>query len=285
MPTLLESVSRLTDCAKKLRAIADELNSVEIKSEIVDQIILIQEIREEILTHGEDAGMLRTDQPAPSNSNSNSKLNANAGLVRVEPPSESETYGFVKEPEPEPEPPPAEPAPKPVPDGQESGESSDGESNSDTPTDTDAESSDKPAEDKSDSTESEESSEQEKSETEEAPSEPDDGMTPEQRAVMAEMRISELEPLQQAVVKRMNDILTPEQKKLKSANTKVGQKKGLSGKQLQQFVISSLELSEEQQTKMTSARKELHDLRVEIKRHVANLLTDEQRAAIAGKAD
>ena len=281
MPTLLESVSRLTDCAKKLRTIADELNTVEVKSEIVDQIILIQEIREEILTHGEDSGMLRAE-PAAAPASANSKLNANVGLVRVEPPKESETYGFVKEPDPEPEPPAPEPSAQPTPESAEGGEATHEKP-------AEGEESSKKAEPEAEAKASVETEEKPTDEKDEAESPeatpPDDGMTPEQRAALAEMRISELEPLQQAVLKRMNDILTVEQKKKKSANTKVGQKKGLAGRELQQFVISSLELSDEQQHRMVVSRKELHDIRVEIKKHVANLLTDEQRAAIDSKAE
>ncbi|MBM80406.1 MAG: hypothetical protein CMJ78_07405 [Planctomycetaceae bacterium] len=286
MSTLLESVAKLTDSAKKLRSIADELKSVEIKSEIVDQIILIQEIREEILTHGEDSGMLKVE-PASAPAGEG-KLKADAGFAYVAPPEESETYGFVApEPEPDPPPPPeAKPDPtqegeaKPEGEGGDKTEAKDEKAKSDDKKQ-DTEKADKDAAAEEPPKEAAAESEEKPADAENKSETSDDGLTPEQRSAVAEMRISELEPLHQVILKKMNDILTPEQKKLKSANTKQGREKGLRGKELQQFVIGSLGLDEDQKNRMVTARKELHDIRVEIKKYVGQLLTDEQKERIA----
>ena len=97
-------------------------------------------------------------------------------------------------------------------------------------------------------------------------------LTEEQRFMLAESRIAELEPLHQSILRKMNDILTDEQKRTKLVASKTGRKAGLSGKELQKSVVTALKLTAEQQQEMVAARKELQQVRLAIAKQVEGLL-------------
>ncbi|HUG91941.1 MAG TPA: hypothetical protein VML55_13970, partial [Planctomycetaceae bacterium] len=97
-----------------------------------------------------------------------------------------------------------------------------------------------------------------------------------QRFVLAEQRILEIEPLHQAALRKMNEILTEEQRRIKAETTRAGMKAGKKGRDLQQSVMAALGLSAEQQQRMAAARKELLDVRQAIGRQVEGLLSKDQ---------
>ncbi|HUG20452.1 MAG TPA: hypothetical protein VMM56_15805 [Planctomycetaceae bacterium] len=92
-----------------------------------------------------------------------------------------------------------------------------------------------------------------------------------------EALLRKLEPQQQQILKKMNDILTEEQKIRKQAITREGQSAGKSAAEIQQALLASLDLTDKQKQLMAAARKELHDVQTEIVRQVDGLLTVEQR--------
>jgi hypothetical protein len=98
----------------------------------------------------------------------------------------------------------------------------------------------------------------------------------EEQFVVAQARIAELEPLHQAALRKMNDVLTDEQKAKKTAATKKNRKAGLKGKELQAAVMSVLDLTDEQQQHLSSARQELLRVRQTISHQVKGLLSKEQ---------
>lgn len=105
------------------------------------------------------------------------------------------------------------------------------------------------------------------------PSEEDE----DERYRRGEAVLRKLEPQQQRIIKKMNDILTDEQKIRKQTLTREGQAAGKSAAAIQQEVLASLDLTDKQKQLMAAARKELHDIQAEIVRQVDGLLTVEQR--------
>lgn len=99
----------------------------------------------------------------------------------------------------------------------------------------------------------------------------------EERYRRGEAVLRKLEPQQQRIIKKMNDILTDEQKIRKQTLTREGQAAGKSAAAIQQEVLASLDLTDKQKQLMAAARKELHDIQAEIVRQVDGLLTVEQR--------
>jgi hypothetical protein len=103
-----------------------------------------------------------------------------------------------------------------------------------------------------------------------------DGLSEEQRVSLAEQRIAELEPLHQAALRKMNEILTDDQRRVKAEATRTGMKAGKKGRDLQQSVMAALQLTGDQQQRMAAARKELLEVRQAIGRQVEGLLSKEQ---------
>jgi hypothetical protein len=99
----------------------------------------------------------------------------------------------------------------------------------------------------------------------------------EERYRRGEAVLRKLEPQQQRIIKKMNDILTDEQKIQKQTLSREGQAAGKSAAAIQQEVLASLDLTDKQKQLMAVARKELHDIQAEIVRQVDGLLTVEQR--------
>ena len=113
--------------------------------------------------------------------------------------------------------------------------------------------------------------------------EDDKVQTKEERSRSAEIRIQELEPLQQSALKKINDVLTPEQAKKKAIAAKAARKAGKKGAELQQYVMSYLDLNAKQKDRMAAAGKELHKIRLAIAREVEHLLDDNQKKQIKMK--
>lgn len=104
-----------------------------------------------------------------------------------------------------------------------------------------------------------------------------------ERFRLAEAILRKLEPTHQAILKKMNDVLTEDQKIKKLELTRDGQSAGKSPNQIQQEVMAALELTDKQRQLLATARKELHDIRAKIAREVDSLLTVEQRKRLQRK--
>lgn len=237
MASLNESIGRIIEVARRLRDRADDLKDVELKSQIVDEIAVLLEIRESLAT--DDTQTIATAPPASGGmqrivphgkhetghaSARPTKLSAESAMRIIEPTGDSGTYSLHVDDDP----PPVE---KPAVATQAAS----------------------------------------------TPREP----TREELAARAEMRIAELEPLQQATIKRQNEILTAEQTRIRVQATKQAKEQGKTGKEAAQFVIDALKLSPEQKTQWIAARKDLQAIREEIAKQVQFLMTDEQQAAVA----
>ena len=93
--SILKNIAALIDSAKALRQIAEEVENLEIKSKIVDEISKLQEIREQV-----HAGDTATDTPQlatgeAAEQRSASLLDNQSPTVRLEPPKDSDTYSLA----------------------------------------------------------------------------------------------------------------------------------------------------------------------------------------------
>lgn len=228
--SILKNIAALIDSAKSLRQIAEEVENLEIKSRIVDEISKLQEIREQV--HAGDTTTATSSLAAsePGEQRSSSLLDNQSPTVRLEPAKDADTYSIAANEET-------------TPSGETNGPTSakgTSDTDVDIPVSTGAQ------------------------DTEE--------LTEQQRFMLAESRIAELEPLHQSILRKMNDVLTEEQLQTKSTAAKSGRKAGLKGKELQKSVMDALQLTEEQQTHMAEGRKELQRVRMAIAKQVEGLL-------------
>ena len=222
MPELVERINRLVEIARRLRTAADELGQIDLKSQIVDEISTLQEIRDELHGDGSVAEMNspeavpeKTDSPAPVK-NAESLVDASMGIV--EPTGKEETYSITPEEEGGTPPPTVAP-------------------------DTDELSVDKPKA----------------------------GPSVDERRAIIEMRIADLEQLEQAATRRMNDVPTAEQRQIKAKAQKAGREAGKSGKELQQYALGAMRLSPEQRSELQAARKDVLSLREAIEKEGSSL--------------
>ncbi|MGZ0166083.1 MAG: hypothetical protein ACKVII_19350 [Planctomycetales bacterium] len=222
MPELVERINRLVEIARRLRTAADELGQIDLKSQIVDEISTLQEIRDELHGDGSVAEMNspeavpeKTDSPAPVK-NAESLVDASMGIV--EPTGKEETYSITPEEEGGTPPPTVAP-------------------------DTDELSVDKPKA----------------------------GPSVDERRAIIEMRIADLEQLEQAATRRMNDVPTAEQRQIKAKAQKAGREAGKSGKELQQYALGAMRLSPEQRSELQAARKDVLSLREAIEKERSSL--------------
>lgn len=102
MSDVAGSISRLVEIARRLRTAADELGRVEIKSQIVDEISTLQEMRDEVQEDGAnldhdapDAKEAEVDEASPVT------LREDTSLGIVEPTGNEETYSLTPEEEQE----------------------------------------------------------------------------------------------------------------------------------------------------------------------------------------
>lgn len=227
MPDLLERISALVEVARRLRAAADELGQLDIKSQIVDEISTLQEIRDAVQgAAGEKgpAGGKDDHDPEPDEAETPAdtpvEILTDAGIGIVEPTGKEETYTLTPEDD----------------GGAEEGVASGGDD----------------AEDKS--------SPPKKT-----------GPSLDDRRAQIEMRIADLEQLEQAATKRMNDVPTAEQRQIKAKAQKAGREAGKSGKELQQYALGAMRLSPEQRSELQAARKDVLSLREAIEKERGSL--------------
>jgi hypothetical protein len=227
MPDLLERISALVEVARCLRTAADELGRLDIKSQIVDEISTLQEIRDTVQDAAGDKGAGgdkahhdaepdETETPADSPL----EIQADAGIGVVEPTGKEETYSLTPE--------------------EEAG--------------------------------AEDAVTQGSDEFEDKSSEPEKtGPNLDDRRTQIEMRIADLEQLEQAATKRMNDVPTVEQRQIKAKAQKAGREAGKSGKELQQYALGAMRLSPEQRSELQAARKDVLSLREAIEKERGSL--------------
>lgn len=261
MASVSESIGRIITSARQLRQIADELGNIELKSQIIDEISTLQEIRDELVEEGgsqvSSSGDITAaaltakvaDEPAaeePAGDGGSLKLDADAKFAVIAPSNDGETYGIGSL-------------------GPGGDDASDDESDEADETSSEAEG------DSEDSSESEESGEEAKKEPAK-PSKPK--MSPEERARI-EMRIADLEPLALDAQRRLDAVLTPEQKQIKSQATKAGRESGKSGRDLQLYVHKAMKTTPEQRHQLSEARKDLARIREAMDKELAALAEDE----------
>jgi hypothetical protein len=222
--SLSEHISSVIKSARKLKKIADETGNIELKSQLLDEIDKLQELREALAESGE--------------------------LAQFHPPQETAHTGpapFVQEPESSDVAHIIQPA--------AAGETYDIHSS----LDDDDDDPDRVAL-------SDDASEQQA-----------------ERFHLAETILRKLEPKHQAILKKMNDVLTEEQQFRKQTLTREGQAAGKPSNQIQQEVMAALDLTDKQRQLLATARKELHDIREEIAQQLDGLLTDDQRRRLQKK--
>lgn len=256
--SVLDAIGGLIDSAKRLRSLADELQSVELKSRIVDEIVRLQELREQAFNDAISGNGESADSTSDEAKSEKALLpdDESTKFARLEPSADGETYSLTPEED--------QSSTKPDSDVEEEAAASllaDEESAG-----TSASSSD---------TELRFSS---TSDTEQIPSSDVQlqDLPEEKRFAVAQARIAELEPLHQAALRKMNDVLTDEQQARKTAATKKHRKAGLKGKELQAAVRNALDLTDEQQQQLSLARREVVHVRQAIAHQVEGLLSKEQ---------
>ena len=280
--SVLETNAGDLESARKLRDIAGELNSLELKSQIIDQIGLLQDARDQLqlIKDGADPKDAAKAEKVVAEAKASLKT-AEEGRVFLAASSDGETYSFnVGGPDTEE---PESKDIKPVTETPKEGEASEKAKSDDdgkAKSETDAKITLAEAMRKKAAVAAVGDSRLDLLKM------PDSvKLTVEQQAKIAELRIKKLEPKHQAAVKKVNDILTDEQRKAKVVAIKAAKEAGKSGKELQQAVQVAVKLTDEQKQLMTTARKELQNMRTEIASQINEMLTDEQRAAIDAAGD
>ncbi len=107
-------------------------------------------------------------------------------------------------------------------------------------------------------------------------------LTAEQKTKLEEVK-KEFEAKVKEVVKKQNDILTPEQKKARGEATKTAKAAGKKGKDLQADVTAALNLTDEQKKKQEEVGKELKELNGQIREKISGFLTADQKAHLKTK--
>ena len=225
MSDVAGSISRLVEIARRLRIVADELGQVEIKSQIVDEISTLQEMRDDARDDGDhlDREVVEAEQVEVTQ-NSPVEMHEDAGLGIVEPTGKEETYSLTPEEENE----PSEDVSLP-------GADADAAVDDDVPATATA------------------------------------GPNFDERRAVIEMRIVDLEQLEQVATKRMNDVPTAEQRQTKAKAQKAGRDAGKSGKELQQYAYGAMHLTPEQRSDIQAARKDVLSLREAIEKERESL--------------
>lgn len=277
MSSVSGSIGRIIASARSLRKIADELDNVELKSQIIDEISTLQEIRDELSEEGgshdvaasELAAVVKSagssddstaaagtaDETAggetPQNDAPPADMKIDEGkFAYIEPGADGETYGINAEPEEE----------EPADESSDSEEAADPDSESDGDSD--------PARDE-DAEAKPKSDEKKKKSAKAKPK-----LTPEQRAVV-EMKIADLEPLERDAQRRLDSVLTPEQKQIKVQATRAARDAGKSGRDLQIYIHKAMKTSPEQRHQLSEARKDLARVREAIEKERAVLDEEE----------
>ena len=274
MSSISESIGRLIATARKLRQAADELGNVDLKSQIIDEISTLQEIREELSEEGgshvlsstdlaavvKAAASVKVEEPAAEKApqESGQLMLKEAKFAVIAPSDDGDPYGIGADSK----------------DEAVDTSTDDGESDaSDDEVETVAVAVARPAEDKNQQKKKAEAGPEPEAKATKEPTKPK--LTPEQRA-MVEMRIADLEPLQLNAQRRLESVLTPEQKQIKAQATKAGREAGKSGHELQLYVHKAMKTTPEQRHQISAARKDLQRIRDAIEKERAVLGSDDE---------
>lgn len=84
--------------------------------------------------------------------------------------------------------------------------------------------------------------------------------------------------------KKVDDVLTAEQKQARKAAADKAKADKLKGKDAQAAIEAAMKLSDEQKTKWTAAQAEFRELQGKVRAKMAEFLTDEQKAKVPGLA-
>lgn len=101
-------------------------------------------------------------------------------------------------------------------------------------------------------------------------------LTADQKAKIEELK-KEFGPKVAEAAKKLDEILTAEQKQARAEASKTAKAAGKKGKEAQQAVDEAMKLTDEQKDKMAEARKAMAALQKEIRGKVMDLLTAEQK--------
>ncbi len=104
-------------------------------------------------------------------------------------------------------------------------------------------------------------------------------LTADQETKMATLK-KEFGPKIAELQKKSNDILTKEQRAARKTATDKAKADGLKGKAAQEAVAAAVMLTTEQKDLQAAVKKDLDPLIAEVKKQIANMLTDEQKAKL-----
>lgn len=104
-------------------------------------------------------------------------------------------------------------------------------------------------------------------------------LSPEQQAKIDELK-TEHQPKLMEAIKKVNAVLTPEQRAARMKAAREAREQKLSKKEIEEAMSNAVSLTEEEKSKLADAEKELNKLKKEIGDHVKSVLTDEQRAQL-----
>jgi hypothetical protein len=107
-------------------------------------------------------------------------------------------------------------------------------------------------------------------------------LTAEQKEKIASIK-KEHEPKLEAAAKKVNDSLTPEQRRARQEAQKAGKDAGKKQKEIQAEATAAMKLTAEQQKAFDAAQKELDEANTAFRTALGGVLSDEQKAAIGLK--
>lgn len=251
MQELHAGIDRVIKIARSLRDTAGELGKLDLKSQVIDEISILQELRDEMdllvgaaVSH--DTAAQESGRDTETLSSSGFKLADNTMAV-IQPSGDTDTYQIAPIPEPEPE-----PSPAPAAEGDATAETT--------------------------------ASAEDGAEKSSKPDSAEAGDADRSRAAQAELRIAELEPLHAAAVKRVNAVLTPEQNRIRVKATKAARAAGRTGADARNYIYSAMKLTEQQKVDLAAAKKELSSIRQAIAQEIEFLLDEDQKKRVAEQA-
>ena len=106
-------------------------------------------------------------------------------------------------------------------------------------------------------------------------------LTAEQQAKLEAVK-KEYAPKVAELQGKLNEILSPEQRKARKEAADKAKEDKLTGKERTQAVTQALKLTPEQQDKWDKTQKELNDLTASIRGKIGDFLTEEQRMKVPG---
>lgn len=107
-------------------------------------------------------------------------------------------------------------------------------------------------------------------------------LTAEQKEKIAAIK-KEHEPKVAAAAKKVNESLTPEQRRARQEAQKAAKTSGKKGKEAQAEVLAAMKLTDEQKKAYDAAQKELDDANSALRTALSGVLSDEQKAAVGLK--